>query len=251
MNDLKAIKKENEKYISIPFDNSNGLYNQLKKSIKNYKTFVFVASDPINYDKNDLYSQKVFESFKLRKLNFKSLIVLDDRTKIMAEIIVKSADFLFLAGGDVLKQNIFLKEIGLQNLLSEFKGSVILGQSAGAMNLSENVFNYPENIQEIDKAKWLKGLGLIPFSIIPHFNGFSSDFHQEEFNLLHDSLLPNSKKHPFIGIKDGSHILVENKKVLAYGDIFLLKDGEIKRLCPSHEDNLLKENFPKTKFESG
>ena len=52
-----------------------------------------------------------------------------------------------MAGGYPPSQIEFVKKFGIDKALHNFDG-VVLGQSAGAMNLSKLVYNYPEEIED-------------------------------------------------------------------------------------------------------
>ena len=51
---IGGIKKENGVKIPVMFSEKNDFLYNLKKYIKNNKRFVLVASDPDNYERNDL-----------------------------------------------------------------------------------------------------------------------------------------------------------------------------------------------------
>ena len=54
---IGGVKKENGNKIPIKFFENNDFLKNLKKIIKNNKKFVLVASDPDNYERNDLFLQ--------------------------------------------------------------------------------------------------------------------------------------------------------------------------------------------------
>ncbi|MDD2445963.1 MAG: Type 1 glutamine amidotransferase-like domain-containing protein [Clostridia bacterium] len=241
--DLKAVKKVNGTHVPIVFDNSNGLYDQLAETYKKFscENFVFIASNPEVYNKTDIYGNNVFTSFKLSGLKFKNLIVLDNRTKNDAKNIIENACFIFLAGGHVPTQNKFLKEINLKDLLKSYKGPVIMGQSAGAMNLSQYVYNYPEDEEELNDPKWIDGLGLTSLTIIPHFNKTAENtYSNEKINLIENYFLPDSKTRRLIAIKDCTHIVDDGQQQVIYGEAYLFENGKVIKISKNAENSFLK-----------
>ena len=78
---IGGVKKENGNKIPIKFFENNDFLKNLKKIIKNNKKFVLVASDPDNYERNDLFLQMDIEALKLSGLTFEEYLVLDGRAK--------------------------------------------------------------------------------------------------------------------------------------------------------------------------
>ena len=62
----------------MKFENKNYILDNFKTYIDKYDNFLYIASDPNDYEKNDLYSSIVFKSFDLTLL-FKNYYVLDKR----------------------------------------------------------------------------------------------------------------------------------------------------------------------------
>lgn len=140
--DLGTSEKINGERIPCKINNINSIIEQLKEDIKKYENFVFIASNPSNYEKTDISSKVVFNSFVLSGLAFKHFFVIDDRTSNIGEII-KDADLIFLSGGHVPTQNEFFKSINLKEIIKN-TNAVILGESAGSMNCADIVYAQPE-----------------------------------------------------------------------------------------------------------
>ncbi len=229
--DLGIIEKKDGQITIKPMDDTNFLKTQLTDVLTKRQHLVFVASNPNGFEITDMHADGFFTALKLSKLPFEKLTVLDNRNKEDAKNIIDSADFVFLAGGHVPTQNNFFKDINLKKLLSNFEG-VIMGQSAGAMNLSDDVYNYPESSDEFSDPKWLEGLGLSNFTIIPHFEPKQGNLHLcEGTDLMKEYFLPDSKNKNFICITDGSHILIKDNKANLYGDVYQIKDGVLSKIC--------------------
>ena len=54
---IGGVKKEKGNKVPTKFFENNNFLKNLKKCVKNNKKFVLVASDPDNYEKNDLFLQ--------------------------------------------------------------------------------------------------------------------------------------------------------------------------------------------------
>ena len=237
--DIGAYRKIDGKKIPCAFSNENGLVDQIKKCIERKDIFVFVASNPEGFEKTDSYARIIIESFALAGLNFNECIVIDNRNKLNLEELIQKAGVVYLAGGHVPTQNAFIKSIGLDILLSNYDG-VVIGQSAGSMNLAKTVYNYPEDSSEIEDPKFLEGMSLTNLSIVPHFNLEKGNEQVEEgIDLMDDYLLKDSHKVPLYCVTNGSHIYVNENRTKFYGDIYLIEKGEISKV---NKDIVLEKN---------
>jgi dipeptidase E len=91
---------------------------------------------------------------------------------------VNRYDVILLTGGHVPTQNRFFKKIDLKEKLANFDG-LIIAWSAGSMNCAETVYAQPELDGEgIDQEfqRFIPGLGLTKFMIIPHFQDVRTDY---------------------------------------------------------------------------
>lgn len=202
--DIGAQRKINGQKVVCKADNSCGLVDQIK-SVLSKGDFVFVASNPDSCEINELYAENVFKSFCMAGLDFCGKIVLDGRNADCADKILQKASLVFVAGGYPPSQITFIKNFKIDKVLQGFSG-VIVGQSAGAMNLSKIVYNYPEDKDEIDDEKFWEGVGLSDITIIPHFDLVAGNPGVEDIDLINDYFLPDSQKCQFYGVPNGSHI---------------------------------------------
>ena len=123
---------------------------------------MYIAADPNDFAKVDNYSIDIRIG-----ISFSNYLVLDNRTKDRASDFVRNADIIFLSGGDTFSEMTFFKEINLSELLNDYDG-IIIGQSAGSINLAKSVFNSPENGDDSEPV-YFDGLGLSDINIEPHF----------------------------------------------------------------------------------
>lgn len=213
-------------------DDTNGIVDQLKTFVPRDSNFLFVASTPSVPEKVDAFSFLIFEGLKLSGLTFAKCLILDNRTKALAECFVKEADVIFLSGGPTYIENDFFKEIHLAQLLENYSG-VIIGQSAGAINMAAHAYNSPEE-GEHSEPIYFEGLGLSNINIEPHFRLDTSTFDElQMYQRKH--LLEESFKRPIYALCDGAHILEVDGHITVYGEAYLISDGNIIKLCEDKE----------------
>ncbi len=121
----------------------------------------------------------------------------------------------------------------MKKLLENFKGLVI-GISAGTMNLCKTIYNFPEEISDLDEPRWFDGLGFCDDIIIPHFDG-ENKIYQLDFegllNVVDDYVLPASYEKDFIGITNNSYILVDNDGNKQYfGPTYKISKGNVTKM---------------------
>ena len=236
---LISIRDDNGIKIATRIDESNDFINNLKKFISKYDYFVFICNDPLAYEQNDTSAKKMALAFESQLNGFKHTVVLDDRTKANAKEILLSADFIFLQGGKIPVQNQFLKDIDFANIVKQTE-AVVVGKSAGAMNMADKVYNYPEEDSEVDEARWYAGVGLCKFIVIPHFNlKNGNEYCFGNFNLLTDYYLPTSIDNKFYALTNGSYILIENGISKVFGESYIIQDGAVTKLCSNNESKFV------------
>lgn len=228
----KHYLKLDDKRVPKALDDTNGIVEQLKALLPKDGTSLFVASTPSLREKVDSYSSLLFEGLKLSGLTFAKYLILDDRTKDLAKDFVREADVIFLSGGDTYIENEFFKEIHLATLLEDYSG-VIIGQSAGSINMAGHVYNSPEEGDHSEPI-YFDGLGLSNINIEPHFELDSSSFDElQMYQRRH--LLEESFKRPVYGLCDGAHIIEVDGRATIYGETYLIQDGNIIKLCSNKE----------------
>lgn len=213
----------------IVLEDTNQIKTNIDKYAKNKKRLVYVANNPDNFEENDIRITPVFKSFEMTWGGefFQEKFLIDHRNSAYAKQIIKDADLVILSGGKCLCQMKFFKEIKLKKLLKNFDGLVI-GISAGTMNLCNLVANFPEELNDLDEPRWIKGLGFCDDIVIPHFDGETKSYQIpcEEVDVVNDYVLPASYKKDFIGIPNGSYLLIDNLgHKNFYGAIYKISKG--------------------------
>ena len=219
--DIGASKKVEGIRVVTKLNNTNKFADNLKKSIKGHDLMVFVASSPA-YSGTSSYANLTKSSFALDDITFKEMVILEGKNMADCEQLMKSADLVFLAGGDTAAQMEMFEKMNLRKHIKSCKG-VVVGQSAGALNLATDVYCSPTPDETSTKRYW-KGLGLTDINIEPHFK-------PENKELIETVLLPDSKTKPFIAITDGSYIIDDGEKQTIYGEAHLFSKGKMKQIC--------------------
>ncbi len=227
---IGGYKKINDIKIPTSFDNSNKFLENLKYKIKKYNKFIYIPSDPNDYEKNDKYIDLYVGALNLSGIKFKKYIVLDCRNLGHIKEILEDSSLIILGGGDAYKQNQFFNNIDLSKYLKNID-CCIVGISAGSINCSKVVFNSPETEEDLKKPYILKGLDLTDVNIEPHFNETRSKVQQ-------DAIIAESFNRKIYGLEDGSYIL--NNKI--YGNCFLIFKGKIKRICDNDKTTYIDNN---------
>ena len=235
--DFKNYEKINGKGIIHPMDNCNGIVDQIKNSLHDNKKIVFVASD-VNASREDVlvYANGFFDSMKMVGINFDEYLVLDRESKENAIDYISNASLVFLCGGSTFKQHQFFEIINLKELLKNYHG-LVMGQSAGAINMAESVFNSLEE-QANSEPIFFDGLGLTSINIEPHFVYDSSNFDDNE-KYQRNAIIKESYNRPLYGQCNGSHILIDDDDVATvYGETYLIHNGNIECIC-KNDDHIL------------
>lgn len=228
--DIGCSEKIDGKRCTKPLDNNNNFIKKVKENIKNEETFMYITSSPSNYETNDSYANITFDSFNMSGFNFKNLIIVDYRYNGNLKEDIKKTDIIFLSGGHTLTEMKFFEEIKLRDLLKDYDG-VIIGQSAGSLNLAQTVVCSPESDEEIGTNYIWRGLEKTSINIEPHFT-----LHAEECDKkLREELLKISKDYPMYALCDGSYILDNGKTITLYGETYYLKNGNIDKVCNDGE----------------
>ena len=201
----------------------NGFNNEIaqlmKKFIKRRTKFAFIASEfEKNHEETDQYFKEILELFQNIGIDFEKSYVVDGRMeKEMAKDVVRSADVIWLSGGDTPTEYQYLLKYELIDILREHSG-VIIGMSAGSINLTKMAICTLACGH--DKQEMYEGIGCVGFSVEPHFN----------VNKVSKELLELSKQYIIYGLCDESLILCEGKTIIFLGEVYQIIDGTVKQI---------------------
>ncbi len=173
------------------------------------KGILFIPSTPKEYFKTSKYVDELLDVFLEKGIHFESVYILDSSdTEENLDLYLQNSSLVFLMGGDTKEQNSFIKGFNLSNKLNSFAG-VVIGQSAGALNMCKEVF-LP------DEVEFISGLGMFDDYIEVHFDIDS----ELQLNRIREDL------DSAICIPDNGAIRVEDGTYDVIGEIYKYKNKE-------------------------
>lgn len=145
------------------------------------------------------------------EINFNEsiLIGLDDE--------LKSYDVIFLMGGNPDNQMEIINNINLKSIINN--ASVVIGVSAGAINLSEEAIYYNDYSNKIEMYD---GIGLTNINVYPHFDINNNGF-LKEVKMV-------SKIKSLIALPNDSFIRIDNKSIELVGDCFKVDKEKVTKI---------------------
>ena len=211
-------------------DPKNGLIERLKQALPPYCRCLYICSSPDRRDLNCTFGADVFQIFAQEGMPFSHYAVLDADNAYEARKLVGESDLIVLAGGHVPTQNAFFHKIRLPELLQNYDG-VVLGISAGSMNMAEEVYAQPENPGESEPEfeRFLPGLGITDISILPHHQKVR-DYLVDGLRLFEDITFPDSMGRCFFALPDGSYIYQDENVQLLCGKGYSVIDGVLRKI---------------------
>ena len=188
----------------------------LREELPERGWLVFISAWPQDHARNDEDRNGMHQMFAERGMAFREHHVIDRRTgPAEAAELVRAADCVFLMGGDPVAQMALIRDLGLVSLLRD-SPAVILGVSAGAMNMGRHV-------AEIWETKaFYEGLGLADVTIKSHYT---------EGDWFVPLLKELSREHPIVAMEDESAIFIQADGQRVLGPMVLFDKGEIGEVC--------------------
>ncbi|MBR3927619.1 MAG: Type 1 glutamine amidotransferase-like domain-containing protein [Clostridia bacterium] len=202
---------------------TESIADELKMILNERKCLVFISAWPDRYVQNDDDAFGMNNMFTEKDMAFEQYCVIDERTDpASSKMEIEKASCIFLMGGNATAQMKLIKDKGIFELLKRSK-AVILGVSAGSMNMGNPVADIYESVVPYE------GLGFANLTIKSHFP-------------LTDENLQNmtrkvSMEVPVTLMKDESAIFMYNGVIKQIGEIYRMEKGEIK---PILKDDLKK-----------
>ena len=188
----------------------------INKELDRYNSMVIIcASD--NYSKNDNLIDGTSDKIGIRSMfnSIKEFHLIDERTSVDDMInIIKKVDIIYLFGGTPLIQLDIIKRIDYKEL---FKDKLLLGMSAGSMNLGK--IGYYSKDDDYDKTFFYEGLGFTDITIDPHFDINN----RKQVN----EIVNSSYKYRIIGLPNDSCIVIKDNEIYYINNYFVVEDGRI------------------------
>ncbi len=194
----------------------------LRENLPRRESLVFISAWPEDYARNDDDSDGMHEMFAERGMAFAEHRVIDLRTSAADAVrLVRSADCIFLMGGNPPLQMALIRDLGLA---AELRASlaVILGVSAGSMNMGRYVADVWET------KELYEGIGLTDFTIKGHY---------VEDAWFIPTLKEFSMTRPVFAMEDESAIFIQDGAIWSLGNIHWIDKGRITTLT----DEIIRE----------
>ena len=234
------FKIENGREVASELIRRNGLFDAFKSVWVKDARVLIISSDPEDTRGNDELCARMRDTFSLSGLSVSKIDICDSRNPESAERLCE-VDVLVLAGGHVPTQNRFMKEIGLRERLTDYRGSIV-ALSAGSMNCADTVYAIPElDGEAIDSSykRWIDGLGLTDVNIFPHYQ-YLRGVCVDGLRMAEDIAFADSMGKEIIALNDGSYIFISDGKTKIFGESYMIKDGKQRLLCRDGESYQLK-----------
>ena len=208
----------------------NQLLDRLYAVLPPNPRVLFVASNPDDHAGTCRFGADVFCAFAEANITFSRYTVLDGTNAASARKLVHSSDFIIFAGGHVPTQNAFLNAIHMRELLADYKG-VLMGISAGSMNMAKTVYVQPEEPGESDPGfrRFSPGMAVTRFRILPHYQKVKDNILDGK-RLFEDITYLDSMGQTFFALPDGSYIYQDHEETTLLGKGYRLRNGILEQL---------------------
>ncbi len=213
-----------------PGDNRS-LFADLRKEWKEPAKVLYVPCNPKEKKENEQQKDTVLDVFKNAGLEVKELTMLGETGSGPVKDLVEDANVIYLAGGHAPSQLAFMKNVGLDKVISTFNG-VVICSGAGSMNAAYNVYLMPDKTGEAadpNFVRFLDGLDLTNIQMIPHREDTLKRTLDGK-NIIEDVVMPDSYGRRFYLVSDGSFFKVKNGKTTFKGKGEIIEDGTIRPL---------------------
>lgn len=218
------------------FNPANGMTEELRRFWTDDARCLLISAFPDDYELNDRMRNDYEMIVRDTGLSISCMDIGDSRNGREAADALPGYDFVILGGGHVPTENAFFSSIGLAEKFKEYKG-IVMGISAGTMNCARIVYAQPEMSGEAaDPAfeRFIPGLGLTEYNIIPHFNAVRNDI-IDGMRLIEDIAFHDSMGHSLYALTDGSYLLQTEDFAEIRGEAYLIRDGSIRQICANGE----------------
>lgn len=210
---------------------SEKLVSELKKDIKIRKSMVFISAEQLDDQVEPAKKYDVFERtwFDQADILFEAYhLIHQDTQKEEAQRLIQEASVIFMCGGYPQYQMQLIKDFELENLIKNSK-AVVMGTSAGGMNMSEAY---------VDEGKVYAGLALNPFSFEAHFDYANIELVKERFAL-------SKEMNVYVAADQDGAVLVKDGKIDIIGSVYLVAHAHVHQLADFRSINAAKERATK------
>ncbi|MBQ8160888.1 MAG: Type 1 glutamine amidotransferase-like domain-containing protein [Clostridia bacterium] len=220
------------------FWEGNGFAELFIRSLPPHPRVFMVAAYPDAHEHNDRMTADFQAALTHHGRTPEWMIMVDDRNAGQMVPRLPSVDLLILSGGHVPTQNRFFHECGLVSAAASLReDAVVMGISAGSMNMADTVYIQPEEKGEaVDPSfrRWGRGLGLTPFQILPHLQNVRNDI-LDGLRLFEDITFHDSIGHTFYALPDRSFLYAHAGITTLCGEGWTISDGIMTKVTSGGE----------------
>ena len=211
----------------------------LREAVPQDAAALFIPANPDDRFNTAGLTHAYRAAFERIGLTFSRFAYLDHSNAESAGRLVTKSQFIVLGGGHLPTQMRFFEEINLREHIAKMDG-VVLGISAGAMNLAVEVYATPEEPGEgrnTNFRRFIPGLGLTRRQIVPHYNTYRNNY-VDDLRLFEDIIFPDSEgrnaydgsPRKFYILPDNSFIYDDGTTETLYGEAWICRGGRMRRI---------------------
>ena len=222
------------------FNPANGMKEELRRFWTDDARCLLISAFPEEYNLNDRMRGDYERIVRDSGLPASCMDIADMRNGEEKADALLTYDFVILGGGHVPTENAFFKSIGLAEKFREYQG-IVMGISAGTMNCARVVYAQPEMPGEATDPfyeRFIPGLGLTEYNIIPHFNAVRNDY-IDGMRLIEDIAFSDSMGRTFYALTDGSYLLQTEDSAEIRGEAYMIRDGILSQICDTGDRLIL------------
>lgn len=222
-----TIKKGIKKLYTYKIFSKN-IENLIKQECKNVQNIAVIQAYFNNEELSLKKLKKYKNTFKKAGLKIKTFnVLLKNMKQEECKKLIDAADMVFLAGGFPEQQMQFINE---KNLLPSLnKKEIIIGGSAGAMNLGQKSLCVTD--PDYENLQIFEALNFAPINIVPHYR-----FQNTQPETLKD-FYKVSKEYDnvFFMADDTAVMFKENNFYIAGDNLYISKSNKIEKYMPKNE----------------
>ncbi len=217
--------------------NANHFVHRIREALPPFPRVLFVCSSPYDHEGTCRFAAETTAAFYEAGIPFGAYDVLDGANGGRAYSMISRSDFVIFSGGHAPTQNTFFRKIRLRHILNKFDG-VVMGISAGSMNLADVVYLQPEEPGESHPSfrRFAPGLGITGVNICPHFQKVRNMIIDGR-RLFEDVTFFDSMGHQFFALPDGSYFYQDDSCLLLCGEGYRIRNGILEQL--TQDDDIL------------
>ncbi|MFU1795600.1 Type 1 glutamine amidotransferase-like domain-containing protein [Paenibacillus azoreducens] len=197
------------------------LVRMLQEDITDRKSIAMISSDPFFYEDDGSTERSwleqagiMFDEYHLINYHVQ---------KEDAQTLIQNASVIFLLGGNTIKQNGFLMEYELSDLIKKSR-AVVMGASAGAINMSAKWICSKNFGYKVEISSVYDGIGLDDFSVLSHYDL------ENNIALVQGELSPLSEEMNIYASNKDCAIRVKGDKIDILGNVYLISHSKIQKL---------------------